>query len=661
MIVELRSTGSQTIAPPSLHPSGEFYVWYEESEVTIIEGERLQREVATLAAASLLCRYWDEGRRHKLALCLPSVLMRSGWAIEDVRHFIESVAEVAGDDEIKDRLKGIEDTAEKLRKGEKTTGIPTLKRILPQDIADRIIEWLVIGTSANSGDEGSDALEWPEPQVIPVELAPVPSLVPEMIPAPLRGWITDVAERAQIPLEFCAVAALVSVAAVVGNRVAICPKRHDDWKVIPNLWGGVIGRPGILKSPAMAEGTKPLKRLAFEKQEEHKDAMRLWEVEQMVRDAQREKLKASIKEAVKAGNEVNANQYRIELNEIEKLSAPVERRYIVNDSTIEKLGEILNQNPPGVLLFRDELIGFLRSLDKEGHECDRAFFLEAWAGDGSFVYDRIGRGTVHIESVTLSILGSIQPGPLSQYLRGTLSGGTGDDGLLQRFQLLVYPDVTKHWRNVDRWPKTEEKNRAFEIFKRLDQLDPQIVHAEPDEDGPAYLRFSDEAQGFFDEWRTELESEVRAENGKHPALEAHLSKYRSLMPSLALIFHLLDWADGRNQGGPVSFEAAELAAAWCSFLQKHAERIYGLALDSDAIHAKRLCDKILKGELPDTFTARDVYQKHWSGLTSPSEVRGPLELLEDFGWIRSVTVRRQDGGRPTVFYYINPKTKKEAE
>ena len=41
---------------------------------------------------------------------------------------------------------------------------------------------------------------------------------------------------------------------------------------------------------------------------------------------------------------------------------------MVNDSTVEKLGELLNENPNGLLVFRDELTGFLRQLDRDGHE-----------------------------------------------------------------------------------------------------------------------------------------------------------------------------------------------------------------------------------------------------------------------------------------------------
>jgi putative DNA primase/helicase len=108
----------------------------------------------------------------------------------------------------------------------------------------------------------------------------------------------------------------------------------------------------------------------------------------------------------------------------------------------------VNQNGNGLLICRDELAGLLRSLEKEGHEGACASYLEAWNGTGGFVYDRIGRGTIEIEAACASILGSIQPGPLVQYLRATLEGGVGDDGLIQRCQLLIWPDVPKGWKGV---------------------------------------------------------------------------------------------------------------------------------------------------------------------------------------------------------------------
>jgi len=145
---------------------------------------------------------------------------------------------------------------------------------------------------------------------------------------------------------------------------------------------------------------------------------------------------------------------------------------------------------------------------------------------------------------------------------------------MQRFQLIVYPDDVGEWKNVDRWPDTEAKNNAYKIFEQLATLDPLTIGAEKEEgEEVPFLRFSREAQELFDRWRTDLELKIRSRD-EHPIIEAHLSKYRSLMPSLALLFHLCAVVKGDEGSGPVTHHAAAMAAAWCDFLEAHARRLY---------------------------------------------------------------------------------------
>ncbi|MBI4853547.1 MAG: DUF3987 domain-containing protein [Acidobacteria bacterium] len=229
-------------------------------------------------------------------------------------------------------------------------------------------------------------------------------------------------------------------------------------------------------------------------------------------------------------------------------------------------------------------------------------------------------------------------------------------------QLIVYPDINTEWINVDRWPDNEAKNKISLLFKRLDQLEPYNVGATIDPDNTvAYLRYEDKAQEFFDDWRTDLETTLRSNKIEHPALEAHLSKYRSLMPSLSLIFHLIDYCDGQTTTNFVSLHSAQLAAAWCSFLFEHAKRIYGIAIRSEIRKAKTIANHIQKGNLPDPFTVREVYRRGWSGLATPQDCTEPLELLEDLNCLKSSRLpSTNDGGRPTVIYRINPKLKERA-
>lgn len=331
---------------------------------------------------------------------------------------------------------------------------------------------------------------------------------------------------------------------------------------------------------------------------------------------------------------------------------PILKRYKSEDATTEKIGEILVQNPNGILIHRDELTGWLKSLDKDGREGDRAFYLEAWNGSGSFTVDRIKRGTLHIPALCLSVMGGIQPGPLSSYVYQTCKGGAGDDGLLQRFQLLVWPDTPKDWKNVDRWPDTKAKNRAYEIFKQLDRYSSLIDASVLGIDIPA-LHFSQEAQEIFDQWRVNLEKRLRS-GEMSPALESHLGKYRSLLPSLSLIFQLCDDLDRAIETQSINIKAIQQGIKWCEYLETHAVRLYSSAENHKMESAKALFSKIQKKEISDGFTQRDVYSNHWSKLSEVEEVRQAVEILIMFGWIRPDEVKTT-GGRPKQVYRIHPQ------
>jgi len=514
------------------------------------------------------------------------------------------------------------------------------------------------GTDSDAGEsaEGqAKEYEWGEPQPIPDGLLPVPQLPVALIPAAFRGWLHDVSTRLQVPLDFPAVPAIVAVASAIGNQVRIMPKAHDDWTITPNLWGAIVGRPGTMKSPAILEAIKPLNRLVADAKKEHEEALKAWKFEKEAAEIRRAAKRDEMKKAAKRGSSLE--EFRDEMTG-DAAKEPTERRYITNDATVEKYGELLNQNPNGLLIQRDELTGWLRSLDDEGRAKDRSFYLEAANGTGDYTYDRIGRGTLYIKSITTSIIGGIQPGPLQTYLRATLGFGEGDDGLIQRFQVMTYPDLPPDWTYVDRWPDSEARNTAFAVFKALANM-PAGLPFERDDDAAAFMRFAPDAQKFFEEWLTDLMGNIRSGAFEHPAIESHFVKFGRLMPALALVFELVNAAAGAFEPfePSVSMESAKLAAAWCQFLMAHAKRIYGLGIAATEIRARALAVHIQKSDvtpsLPEGFTARDIYLKHWAGLNTAELVAEPLEMLEYLGWIRGAFLSK--GGRPTIAYQINPR------
>ena len=535
-------------------------------------------------------------------------------------------------------------------RGDKDSDFNDLHRLFGLDAVLRCIQKAKHCDSKTRTKMMKGASAWPEPTPLPDALPSVQAFDAELMPVALCGWVADIAYRMQCPPDFPAVAALVAISSLIGARAVVRPKARDDWTVVPNLWGMTIGRPGVKKSPALSEALRPLDRLQTTEFEKSKFAHDAWlldsKVSAMQVDANERKAKGLADKDPAAA--------RALLEPVGTPPEPVARRYIVNDATVEKLGELMQQNSWGILSYRDELYGLLTSLDKPGQEGSRAFYLQSYDGNQGYTFDRIGRGTVHIPRVCLAMIGGIQPGRIQEYVRGAVAGGSADDGLLQRFGLAVWPDITGEFVHVDQWPDTPAKQAAREVFERLAALQPAS------DDEPTIWRFSDAAQALFVEWLVPFETEIRGEE-LHSAMVSHLSKYRKLIPALALVFAMVDTPDS---GGVIHERELLRALAMGEYLRSHAERLYSAAVIPETAGAAALLKKIKTGKLTDregivlnSFAPREVVKKGWVGLATAKAVSKAAEMLVDYDWLRPETVQSSDEmgrGRPSDRYLINP-------
>jgi Protein of unknown function (DUF3987)/Bifunctional DNA primase/polymerase, N-terminal/Primase C terminal 2 (PriCT-2) len=481
----------------------------------------------------------------------------------------------------------------------------------------------------------------PEPRPLPTVDAVEPFNY-DLLPLNIAPWVRDIVDRMQCQPDIVAVSAVVAMAALVGRKIGIRPKMRDNWVEVPNLWGAVIARPGMLKTPAISEALTPLRRLEHEESERFKLATEHYNSAVSSWETKKEAAMPQIKTALKGGDADKAEELKSQLPP--EPNEPGKKRFIVNDATVEALGEVLRANSNGVLLYRDELSGWLRSLEKENQKDSRAFYLETWNGKYRFVSDRIGRGSIEIEFAIVSILGGIQPGPIQSYMADL--DGRGDDGLLQRFQLIVWPDPRSEWRNVDRYPDVIAKNRAFEVYQRLHDLTPQSAMAIKEDGEIPYLHFCADAQDIFNEWRKTLEVRL-ADGSMSDAMQAHLAKYRKLIPSLALLIHLAD--DGKACVGAL---ALKKAIGWGRYLETHARRLYASRKDTPVNSAVNLLNKIKQKALSDGFTARDIYRHQWTNLVEPQQVQEAINILMEHGYL--LEQHRQAKGRPSTVYRINP-------
>jgi putative DNA primase/helicase len=476
--------------------------------------------------------------------------------------------------------------------------------------------------------------EWSEPEDLGSELPSVHPFDPELLPASLRPMAEDVAERMQVPIDFPAVVSVATLAGVCGRRALIQPKVHDtSWAVTPNLWGGLVAQPGLMKSPVIAYITKAVHAVEAQWRAEYESELSEANAHKVLMELRNRAWQQRYIAALKNNNE-------IPIQPDTSVPEPRRKRLLTADATFEAMQSMMANNPAGIFVLRDELTGWLAGLERQGREAERAFFLESWNGDAPFTVDRIGRGSIHVPHCCVSLFGGIQPARLRAYLAEALRDGPTNDGLMQRFQLLVWPDIKKEWSYQDRPPAASAMRAAEQVYTRV---------AAMEADNPQKVRFTPEAQELFAAWITDLEARLRADDVSI-FMQAHLAKYRKLMPALALLFVL---ADNVVAAG---LDHARQAADWCDYLAHHARRVYTSRISPARLAAISLARKLQKGWKREkgVFSIRDVYQNDWVGLGTPEEVRAAIRVLEEAGWVRA-QVSKPDTGRPSEIYAINPR------
>lgn len=652
---EARGDGGYVILPPSRHPSGRLYTWADDREPVAAPADLLAIVTQRRGRAS------DSRERGAQVI--------NGAAGGDTPYGLKALADecaairAAGDGEQEHALNSGALKIGALVAGGELDRTTARRELLvaclamssfdpgnpwtPEGIAAKVDRALSHGAARPRSAQGTGPSDWPEPLSLGDELRPVLACSADMLPIALGPWLGDIAERMNVPLDMVAIPALVAAGGLIGRRVGIRPQQRTDWQEAGNLWGCVVAPPGAKKSPAASEALGPLKALEGEAAERNAEALADFELAKRVHKLASEKADKAARKAIDTGGDAMAA-----LRTATAPDAPVERRYLTSDATAEKLGEICAANPQGVTVHRDELLSLFADLDREERASARGFFLSGWNGNESYTFDRIARGTIRIPAVNISLFGTTQPDRLARYMSDSLQ--RFNDGIVQRLQLLSWPDFTGAYVDCDRAALSEAKQAAWRFYSELATLDTQELRADWDSNaGPGhfpFLRFAPDAQALFSGWMDALERQLRS-GELEPALMAHFAKYRGLVPRLALLCHIANDATG-----PVSGDALQMAVRWADYLESHARRAYG-ALSLDNVSAARsIWRRVMRNDLPQPFTARDVQRKGWSGLAQRERVEGGLKALCEADWLASNTPETgPGGGRPSKLYRPNPK------
>jgi hypothetical protein len=364
-----------------------------------------------------------------------------------------------------------------------------------------------------------------------------------------------------------AMAALTAFSGALDHRFAVKMMRSGNWWEHPRLWTLLVGDPSRKKTPIINDVTRPLER--------HQTALR-----------RNYAIELQAYETAKQNKD----------DSVAKPDPPV--RYVIWDTTTEKLGEILSRNDHGLLVKRDEFSGWIGGMEKYSSSCgagaDRGFWLQAFDG-GPHAVDRIGRGEIYINNLSVSLIGGIQPAKLAE-LHGLTS-----DGLLQRF-LPVMMRASSLARDCESGDEQEDYQRL--VYKLIAARDQRLF-------------LSDRALTLMNGLREHLHNLEHAAAGLADGLQAFVGKLPGIAGRLAVILHMA----ANPENAPREIETttvADVRTLIIDFILPHAVEFY------------RSTEELTDGERLRKIAS-------WI-LTSQQNVVASRDLIRNVGCLRGVSV-----------------------
>ena len=658
LMLELRSTGGQTVVAPSVygadptkgHTRPEPFVWERDQPAARIRADVLRTELWGVAAAALLGRYWERSRRHAAALALAGGLCRAGVPVARAERFMRAVCAAAGDEEVDNRIGCVRSTYEK-GSDDHLVGWPRLAELLGAPgprVVSAVTEWLGISLNPIRPPVVFGCVsDWKPPAPLP-EMPAVPAFPIGAFPPAVADYWTDAAESLGWPVDFVAVPALPLLGAAAGRSIAVELKR--TYKEPPLLWCGLVAPPGAAKSPALtfAQGALPL--IAARWAGDHKRAVKEYRIQKLRYE---EELRAWKRSGCPGDGPA------------EEPECPTVRQLVYNNFTVETLIRGNHANPRGVAVCKDELSGLVSALNqyKAGKGDDRQNLLSMWAGAG-ITFNRESDRKAGLPPLTmphtfLAVSGMIQPDLLATFRGDVGREHAANDGWADRF-LLSFPDPPpargENWKTV-----SEQRERSYAgVFEALlswelipvrDEAGNVVTHR------PCYVPFDGAAERVWEGFTADVAERMNALD-PFDSYRGVLSKSRHHTLRLAAAVHAIRRACGEiADTAPVTAATMQRAVQLMAYFEAHGKRCLGVGwLDQPCRVAKRLLDWLARNPAIASFTRSDAFiqLKDGKDVRTSALLDRPFRLLMDLNYIRPLLAPGTRPGPVAEAYQINP-------
>ena len=456
-----------------------------------------------------------------------------------------------------------------------------------------------------------------------------------LLPPPWAGWCASEAEQAGAPVDYVALSLLTIAASLIGNARRISP--WQGWIEPCILWGMIVGAPSAGKTP----GTKPALALVqpidHARSEAFLSVLKAWREADAKAKLVREVWEKKVKDAVRAGQPGPPMP-----PDATAPPKPVCPATVFNDSTPEMLALLARAMPKGLLLYRDELAGWLCDFGRYGGDGERQLWLEAYNGAPRRI-DRVKHDEpVLIAHFSVAVLGGIQPARFTEAI-----GQDTDDGLAARF-LFAFPEEVAPTRpkpNIQlTWPQ--------DATCRLSALP---MDSSGFEGAPVVRRLTEQAAARFHEWRL-----VHARERVEGMAQGAWGKMPGQLLRVALTVTLLGWSVTPHAPEPEWIDLPTIEAA-IGFIDNYAKpmtlRVFGEAATPADLRATTALARWIVAKRPGRFNARQVRNEAGcpSLLREAAQMNAACAGLVDAGWLRPEGERADGGkGRAPLNFMVNP-------
>jgi hypothetical protein len=341
------------------------------------------------------------------------------------------------------------------------------------------------------------------------------------LPKPVEEYVTAATRSLgeEMPPALVAVPTLSVLAGAIGNAAKL--RLKQGWTEPATLWTAIVAPSGSTKSPAYSHALRPIYKREAEARDAYQDELANWKAQE----------------------------------DPDPRDKPTRTRFRTGDATPEAVVKILEENPRGLLLARDELGAWLGSFDRYVNgAADLQFWIEVWGGIQAS-RDRAGEGNVTISDPVVPVAGTIQPGTLKEKL-GEIHF---DTGFASRLILCQPPSRPK------RWTEAEVSRGVRDRYERL------LASLYGTPSGSAVALSPDAKERWIDYYNA---ANASLEERPEGPLRALAAKGITHTARLALVLHLCRQESGETDSNAVDTASMEAALQIGEWLTKETLRVY---------------------------------------------------------------------------------------